>query len=105
MRLALVAEAPALKPARWSGLQRAPLGADHDGASAIGWARSWPPAHTGCSRRSTLSESLTGANVHDTHELFALLDAVPEVEAAAGPSPSSARQTARGQGVFFAQEP
>jgi IS5 family transposase len=27
-----------------------------------------------------LAESLTGANVHDTHELFPLLDAVPDVK-------------------------
>jgi IS5 family transposase len=27
-----------------------------------------------------LAESLTGANVHDTHELFPLLDAIPEVK-------------------------
>ncbi|WP_373691744.1 IS5 family transposase, partial [Hyalangium versicolor] len=27
-----------------------------------------------------LAESLTGANVHDTHELFSLLDAVPAVK-------------------------
>ncbi|MFP2934751.1 IS5 family transposase [Pyxidicoccus sp. 3LG] len=31
-----------------------------------------------------LAESLTGANVHDTHELFPLLDAVPDVKQPCG---------------------
>jgi IS5 family transposase len=32
-----------------------------------------------------LTESLTGANVHDTHELFPLVDAIPEVKQPRGP--------------------
>jgi IS5 family transposase len=31
-----------------------------------------------------LAESLTGANVHDTHELFPLLDAIPDVKQPGG---------------------
>lgn len=32
-----------------------------------------------------MAEALTGANVHDTHELFPLLDAVPDVKQPRGP--------------------
>ncbi|WP_425442875.1 IS5 family transposase [Stigmatella aurantiaca] len=69
-----------------SSTVRASKGGPLTGKSPTDRAKAGSKHHLLVDRRGLpLAESLTGANVHDTHQLFPLLEAVPEVKQPRGP--------------------
>ncbi|QSQ24224.1 IS5 family transposase [Pyxidicoccus parkwayensis] len=64
-----------------SSAVRASKGGPFTGKNATDRAKAGSKHHLLVDRSGQpLAESLTGANVHDTHELFPLLDAIPDVK-------------------------